>query len=60
MADKEDYNLEDVLEDATKLVLARSKVAAEIHVPELKSATESIAEEKKKILRRQNNNIEKS
>lgn len=60
MADKNDYNIKDVLNDATKLVLAMSKVADEINIPSLEHATESISKEKKKILQRQNNNIEKS
>lgn len=57
MADKNEYSIKDVLNDATKLVLAMSKVAEEIKIPELRHATESIAKEKKKILRRENNNI---
>lgn len=60
MIKDDEVNPNDILEDATKLVLAIDKVARKIDVPELKTATTNISAEKQKILQRQFNNNEKS
>ncbi len=51
---------DNILKEATKLVLAIDKVAKEIDVPELKKATDGITIQKQKILQRHFNNSEKN
>ncbi len=58
---EQNFSIQDnILKEATKLVLAIDKVAKEIDVPELKKATDGITIQKQKILQRHFNNDEKN